>query len=223
KSEREFWIRRLALRYGSAKAARYMLDSQEAGADVLPGIQRLVWLHYDNHCVVSAGILLEQLEQAKGIPFLVLPRLVRIPQYLDALRKGETIKGETPVDFLAARVRDAEKAVSLARLANNVAINRKSEAGRVLTDTEAVLLVAKFYHHKMQAAAAKATGDKGRFKALLAISLDDYRNLTNLTRTTYESLSDVPAWYPVRFKPDICPYHWTDILPYLEREQAQLW
>ena len=47
-------------------------------------------------------------------------------------------------------------------------------------------------------------------------------SLRALTKETYDSLSDVPIWNPVRFKPDICPYHWSDVLPYLEKELAQV-
>ena len=51
----------------------------------------------------------------------------------------------------------------------------------------------------------------------LQASVDDYRLLTALTRRTYESISDVPAWNPTKFLP--CPYHCSDIERLFEFEQ----
>ena len=81
------------LEYGAA-AARHVLAYYETVADVLPAIQRLIWLGNDNHTIVSAGILLEQLEKARGIPFLPLPGLTRIPQFLENLRAGKKPEGK---------------------------------------------------------------------------------------------------------------------------------
>ena len=50
-------------------------------------------------------------------------------------------------------------------------------------------------------------------------SVNDFRQLTELTKRTYDSMSDVPAWYPTQKLP--CPYHWTDLLPIYERELAE--
>ncbi|MCL5743948.1 MAG: glycoside hydrolase family 20 zincin-like fold domain-containing protein [Acidobacteria bacterium] len=219
--EREHWIARLADEYGST-AAPHVLASYEAAADVLPAIQRLIWLGYDNHTVVSAGIFLDQLEKAPGIPFLALPGLIRIPRYLEALRAGTKLEGETPAGLLAAKLREAEKAAAEAELASASATRRKADAGRIASDAQAVALVARFYVHKMRAAEARARNDRAQMLASMEASLNDFRELTDLTRRTYESVSDVPLYYPVRFKPVICPYHWSDLLPYMEKELARI-
>jgi hypothetical protein len=219
--EREHWIERLSEEYGAA-AAPHVLASYEAAADVLPAIQRLIWLGNDNHTVVSAGILLDQLEKARGIPFLALPELIRIPRYLEALRASTNLDGETPADLLAAKLREAERAVAEAELASASATRRKADAQRIATDARAVVLVARFYVHKMRAAEARARNDRRQLLASMEASLGDFRQLTTLTKTTYDSLSDVPIWNPVRFKPDICPYHWSDVLPYLEKELSRV-
>ena len=54
----------------------------------------------------------------------------------------------------------------------------------------------------------------------LSASLNDFRALTNLTLETYESMTDVPAWNPVRSLP--CPYHWSDVLPLYETEFKEI-
>jgi hypothetical protein len=219
--EREHWIARLAEEYGAA-AAPHVLAAYEAAADVLPAIQRLIWMGNDNHTVVSSGIFLDQLEKAGGVPFLPLPGLIRIPRYLEALRAGANLDGETPTDLLAAKLREAEKAAAEAELASTSATRRKADAERIASDARAVALVARFYVHKMRAAEARARNDRAQFVVWMDASLGDFRELTDLTRRTYESLSDVPMWYPARFKPDICPYHWSDVLPYLEKELARI-
>jgi hypothetical protein len=87
----------------------------------------------------------------------------------------------------------------------------------------AVAWVAKFCRDKLEAASAKALFDADIDRPhnrqvwidSLRESVNDFRQLTDLTKTTYESMSDVPAWYPAQKLP--CPYHWTDLLPLYER------
>jgi hypothetical protein len=219
--ERKYWVERLSEEYGAA-AAPHALAYYETVADVLPAIQRLVWLGNDNHTVVSAGILLDQLEKAPGIPFLPLPEPLRIPQFLGGLRSGVRPAGQNPGDLLAGKLAEAEKAAGQARLAATSATRRQDDARLMESDARAIVLVSRFYLHKMRAAEARARNDRAEFLAHMEESLRDFRQLTALTRTTYDSLSDVPLYNPVRFKPLICPYHWSDVLPYLEKEFAQV-
>jgi hypothetical protein len=61
------------------------------------------------------------------------------------------------------------------------------------------------------------TGARRARRDELEVSLNEFRRLSELTARTYESISDVPMWYPM---PELkkCPFHWTDILPYYEKE-----
>ena len=118
-AEREYWTAQLAQHYGE-KAAPHVLKAFETSADVLPGLQRLIWLHYDNHFVISSGVTLEQLQQSDQGMFLhSVPGMIRIPQYLDAVKAGKTLLGQTPVEFLAEKVKAAEEAWQAARLARS--------------------------------------------------------------------------------------------------------
>jgi hypothetical protein len=219
--ERQHWSERLSREYGAA-AAPHALAYYETAADVLPAIQRLIWLGNDNHTIVSAGILLDQLETAPGIPFLPLPESLRIPRFLAGLRGGVKPGGQTPTDLLASKLAEAEKAAGEASLAAAAATRRQGDARRIESDARAIVLVARFYLDKMRAAEARARNDRAGLLAHMEASLGEFRQLTALTKATYDSLSDVPIWNPVRFKPDICPYHWSDVLPFLEKEFAQV-
>ncbi len=224
-SERQHWIRRLAARYGTAEAGEHVLEAYEAQADVLPGIQRLFWLGNDNHTTVVSGMTVEQIETSKGIPFLSVPGMVRMPDYLAALVQGKTAQGTSPVEFLAAKVAEAERALAAAKRAVAAATLNGEDVARIETDAQAVVLLTRFYHHKVQAAAAHTlfmndrdpAANLGRCIDELEASLGEFRRLSEMTSRTYESISDVPMWYPI---PELkkCPFHWTDILPYYEKE-----
>ncbi len=222
-AEKAYWISRLAEHFG-AQAAPHVLEAYEKSADVLPAIQRLVWLGNDNHTVVSAGVKLDQLSGAAGIPFLPLPGISRIPQWMEALQQKKKVAGQTPPDFLSRKLAEAEAAWRSAELAARAARLNKAEAERIASDMRAVTWVVRFYRDKLAAAAAKTQCEAGIDRndnrriwlRELRASVDDFRRLTELTNRTYGSLSDVPAWNPTRDLP--CPYHWSDVLPIYERE-----
>ena len=86
-AEQQYWTERLTEHFGDAGAAAGVLASQETAADVLPGLQRLIWLYSTNQAILSAGILLPQMMAASGAPFLP-GRVMRVPTYLAALRSG---------------------------------------------------------------------------------------------------------------------------------------
>ena len=227
KSEKSYWLERLGKRFG-VNAGAHVLNAYESSADVLPAIQRLVWLGNDNHTVVGAGALLDQLQTAKGIPFLDLPDTMRIPDYMEAVKAGKKFTSKDSIAFLAAKTDDARKAVWEAVTAATLSEDHRDEVEGIEHDMQAEELIAEFYHHKLQAAVAKALVDAEidvdrNVKSCvthLSASLNDFRALTNLTLETYESMSDVPAWNPVKSLP--CPYHWSDVLPVYETEFKEI-
>ena len=138
-------------RYGSQDAAAHFLKSFENGADVLPALQRLIWLGYDNHTIVSAGATLIQLKNSKGIPFLSLKPTMRISDYLQAITTGKEIEGETPIEFVAKKVEEARESLKEAKMAAQSASMRLEEVYRIVNDAEAVLLTAEYYSNKLKA------------------------------------------------------------------------
>jgi hypothetical protein len=223
-SERAWWEAELAKHFGSADAARDFLDSQTAAADVLPGLQRLIWLGNDNHTVVASGIRISQIEKAEGIPFLDLPGVAqRIPAYLADLRNGRKPPAPTPGTFIDERVIAAKRAAGLAATGAAAATRHRSEAAALARDADAVQLVVAYYREKLRAAElraqAQAPGSRVAADAYLAplrSSLDIFRKLAALLDPAYDSVSDVPMWNPFRFEK--VPYHWNDLIPAFERE-----
>ncbi len=224
--DRENWLRQLSLDLGNERAASDFFAAQEAGADVLPGLQRLFWLGRSNHTVLSAGIRLAQFgQETPGIPFLPLPEVSqRVPEFLAALRAGEPTPGPTPLEFVNQLVQSAERAASLARTAADESTKGRAEAEAWASDAEAIRLVARFYQEKLHAAELRARaaspGSKtapDSFLAPLEQSLETFRQLTKLT-SRYDSINDVNAENPVRIAN--VPYHWRDLLPVFEAELA---
>ena len=136
--------------------------------------------------------------------------MTRIPQYLDAVKTGKTLSGQSPVEFLSENTKAAEKAWQEARLGAGAATHNRDEAGRIMTDMQAVTFVARFYVDKLAALVAKtradagidATGNRKTFLRDLEASVDDFRQLTDLTKLTYDSITDVPAQYLTQALPD---------------------
>ncbi len=224
--ERQYWQGLLAKSYGEAAAAP-LLESFEAGADVLPAIQRLLWIGNDNHTVVSAGATMEQLAAAPGIPFLPTGGVARMPEYIAAMREGKAVTETSPSDFFAQKEKEAGKALEAAQKGADTATGNRDDARRIATDAEAVLYLARFYAEKSKATVAKALVDAGVdvpansticLESLRA-SVGDFCQLTKLTNGTYESLSDVPAWNPSKGLP--CPYGWKELLPLYNSELAE--
>jgi hypothetical protein len=223
-TEHTYWIKHLTDKFGNPDAARYLLSSFESGADVLPALQRLIWLGHDNHTVLSAGAKLRQLENAEGIPFLQLKNSMRISAYLQQVKNGETDISDNPIEFIQKKALEAQNAHKKSSLAVGLASRNKSEAESYQNDALATSFVTEFYSHKLQAATYKilyennidTEKNKRKFINHLRSSVEAFDRLTVLTSTTYESLSDVPAKHPEKLK--MCPYHWRDILPIYQRE-----
>jgi hypothetical protein len=222
--ERSYWLDLLTTRYGNERSAKHFLNAFERGADVLPGLQRLIWLGYDNHTIVSAGATLIQLQNSKGIPFLSLEPNLRIYQYIHALKHGETTSDINPISFLKNKMDEAAESLNEAKTGARYATENLEEIRRIVNDAQSVYLVTKFYFDKLQAlkyktlydAAIEPDSNQIRFIRYLTESVEDYRKLVETTIPTYRSMSDVSAKHPARLKTN--PYHWKDVLPIFENE-----
>lgn len=223
-NDEKYWMDLLTLHYGNRDAAAHYLESVSTGADVLPALQRLIWMGYDNHTIITAGLTLEQLQASKGIPFLDIRPTLRIPEYLECLKKGCAIQGESPIDFLSRKVEEAEKSLEEADVALTFATLHRDELRRIVGDAETIVHSARFYLHKAMALrywvllneGTEIRKNKKLFLKYLEESVKDYRELCNTTLPLYKSMSDVPALHPVRLKKT--PYHWSDLLILYEKE-----
>ena len=219
-----YWLDDLTDRYGNRETARLLFIAFQAGADVLPALQRLLWVGMDNHTVVTAGIKLSDFNNAAGIPFLSIDPVMRIPEYFNRLKNGARLTGTNPEDFLAEKLSQAQIALEHIQEARRLALKNSAELERVEVDAKAVLLTVRFYSEKLQAAAILARY-RGRmpenhaqadFLDKLRASVATFQQLSDLTSVYYESISDVPAWTPDRLKK--VPYHWRDLLPLYIKE-----
>jgi len=230
--ERQYWLGRLEKHFGNKAAAKYMLESFETGADVLPGIQWLIWLRGGGHHPLALGVGMEQIinlqkYQEVHTPLWLKPSVMRIIPYIKAIRTGQKVDAQSPTEYLAERVKQAQASLDKAKHAAAAATANKEEASRIVSDSEAVLYVADFYYHKTKAAIAKVRYDEGiepkenarQCLESLKASVEIYRKLNDLTKTTYESISDCPAYDYVGKIP--CPFHWSDAMGFLEEELVQ--
>lgn len=219
-----YWENMFTSRYGNKEAGKHFLNSSEAGADVLPSLQRLIWLGNSNHSIVTAGLTLQQLQNARGIPFLDISPTLRPVEYVEALKTGEVIEGVTPIEFVEKLVADAEEALKEAKLGASIATEHVVEANRIVNDAEAIRHTVNYHFHKLLALKTwvllgegiNPNRNKKLFIDLLSESVKDFELLCKTTESTYESLSDVPAWHPVKSKK--APYHWNDLLSLYTKE-----
>ncbi len=217
--EKEYWINRFSNKYGSQETAHSLLESFEAVADVLPAIQRLFWAGHDNHTVVTAGLMLKQIERAPGIPFLLMDDVRRIPVFLEDVKNMRDVSEQSPIDFLIEKQKSCHSAIEKMKQAMHHCRKNQRELQRYFVDLQATQWTIDFYLQKLQAAYyyhLPVENSHHNFIRKLKASLDSYKRLTELTDPYYDSISDVPASHPLHLEKT--PYHWRDLLPYYEKE-----
>ncbi len=232
--EKEYWTENIALNMDAeatltGEVSELMLEAFELSADALPAIQRLFWAGHDNHTVVTAGLLIAQMENAEGVPFLPLDPVISPRDYFgnsdDLSGSFQEFSGRiTPVDVLKEKISELD--LALEKIDEAITLNPEASAliQSYRQDIQAMLLTTRFYLEKTQAVKFRNefldNSDQTRSRKLFLESLENsveiFRELAELTEGTYESLSDVPAITPVKLEK--CPYHWNDLLPLYEKE-----
>ncbi|MBE7559303.1 hypothetical protein HS125_10270 [bacterium] len=115
------------------------------------------------------------------------------------MAKGQSLAGRmTPDKVMALLVKMAEESVETARKARAAATKNRAEAGRFISDSEALVLVARAWQCKVMAALHKAlwqeTGseeNKRVFLQYLEQSIPVYEQLVALTDRTYVNPTDM--------------------------------
>jgi hypothetical protein len=230
-----YWTARLAERFGNARAGAGMLRWYDTTGPVLPGLQNLTHVANMNWFPTAVGkeqtvdAILNPLDPAnnKGGPYHVQPvdsffferyrkkygappPAGRVPMpvdaYADAQAEGRAIAGVmTPDKVAGLLVELAEEGVRIAESNRQAATRNQDEAARFVTDSQALVLVAKAWRQKVLAAIAKRcfqkTGDEKYARALLdhvRKSIDVYEELVALTDQTYLNATDItmePNWH----------------------------
>lgn len=123
-----------------------------------------------------------------------IPYPTRVFYYVQKKLAGEDLSHYvTPDRLTETLVEMAEESLAWAKKAERAATKNKEEAARFVTDSEALILVARMYRHFHAAAIAKRlimdTGDKEKYAAEFLREMDatltEYEKLRGLTAGTY--------------------------------------
>jgi hypothetical protein len=147
-TEKQFWTDRLKEDQLPENAARLILEAFELSADVLPAIQRLFWAGHDNHTVVTAGLLVAQIENAQGIPFLSLDPVIPVDEYLDAGQSTPAPGRISPDSLLGLKITDCELALAKMDEADQYIRVRIGNLGVIDGNAAGVPLTGKFMMSK---------------------------------------------------------------------------
>lgn len=240
KTERRYWIERLAERYGSSEAGEAILDAYEASGECAPKLLRRFGITEGNRQTLSLGMTMSQLTNPDRYrPWAELwdcqaPQGERLDVYVRRELAGEAHVGETPVDIIADAEYGAAKAERAIERARPHVRREREEFERLAGDIEAIGWMTRAYTNKVRAAIeiltykSLARGSYLRFVERLEAavpffqqSLECYRKLTALTERTYLYANSMQTPQRKVPFPDGGRYrHWQDCLPMYEAELA---
>ncbi|MFT3786524.1 MAG: hypothetical protein QM770_10205 [Tepidisphaeraceae bacterium] len=187
---------------------------------------------------MSLGMLLDQLvNPARYRPFPELwesqaPPGERLDEYVRRDLANEPHVGETPVSIIAEACDFADRAVRSIDAASPQVTRDREEFARIRNDVHCIREMTYSYAEKVRAAILvlrhRTTHDikeLERAETHLKASLDHFRELERLTRTTYafaNTMQTSQRRIPVPGGLDGKPanYHWTQLLPTYEAEMA---
>ena len=238
--ERLYWIAIFAKQFQiAADDAEALLSACELVAHCLPRILGRIGITEGNRQTLALGMTMSQLTNpVRYRPNLELWRSVarRGPQPIDFIRdklQGNPIIGETPeeliedIDYFAG---EAERCLRCFDEKTRL----DDELCRMIDDLRAIILLGRFYSHKLQSALAvieyRELMDRG-FRgptALLDQALESlensvavYRDLTRLGTKRYLFVNSMQTRQRKIPFPDGSRYaHWKDCLPEYEEELA---
>lgn len=234
-SERTYWLGRITAHYGADAAEDIFAAYNDAG-ECAPRLLRRFGITEGNRQTLSLGMLLDQLvHPEKYREFTELwesqsPPGERLKDYAAREWRHEPHVGETPpsinaeVDAFSARAvaaidraapRVTRNHAEFARLQNDVHCIREMSLNYVAKTTAAMAVLRHDYSHEVR--------DLEQAEIALAQSLEHYRRLTALTRTTYHAANSMQTNYrrvPVPGAIGATPanYHWVQLLPVYETE-----
>lgn len=236
--EERFWARRYREYYGE-KYVTACLDAMNWTARSLTRLQQHLWIHYDNHSILSAGYRLGDLYfarsmQGRKVVFTEIGNDL-IPLYADlALPERDWGHGVPIEDSLAISISDVDSAIEILETAGVDNAPPDSEAGFLLRDLLMTSLVLRHLNHKTAAVRCLDRYIKhGELDALeqayelLEKSVSAYRDLATDEANPYTGISDVNPVIPIPIDVEKMrllgrAYHWREILPVFEEELAMV-
>jgi len=234
-AERQYWIGRIAARYGSEEAAGHILDAYEFSGGCAPKLLPRIGITEGNRQSLTLGMLMTQLidpERYRPEPLLWegdAPPGERLAEWVRKEWKHQPHSGETPPGAAREALDAAVKAVAAAEAAAPFVNRDREEFGRLWNDLRAMEAQYRYYDAKTEAAAlvlrygySHDAGDLEQALVRLRQSVQDFRQLVALTDKTYReacSVHSVSRRIPFRGAPGKYT-HWRDCLPEYEKELA---
>lgn len=234
-AERQYWIGRIAEKYGSPQAAAHILDAYELSGVCAPRLLPRIGITEGNRQSLTLGMLMTQLIDPERYNALTLlwegdaPPGERLDDYTRKEWQHQPHTGETPIGVAADTVESAARAVAAAEAARPLVTRNNQEFARLLNDMYCIQAQYRYYNAKTRAAAlvlrygySHDLKDLQQALPLLEESLDHYRRLVALTGKTYRegpSVHSSSRRIPFLGAPGRYT-HWRDCLPPYERELA---
>lgn len=234
RKEQVYWAQRFAERFGNEQAGMHLLNAYEFSGACAPRLLPRIGITEGNREVFSLGMTMPQLIDANRFnPAQTLwtgdaPDGERLYDYVAEEAEHKPHHGQTPIGIADEVVALSAKAVAEAEAARLGITRNLAEYSRIVNDMRAIHMLMLFYQAKTHAAALVMlygydhdADHLKRAEALLAQSLDDFRQLTALTDKTYRdaaSMHTSQRQIPVRGGPTT--EHWRDLLPVYEKELA---
>ena len=232
--ERAYWISRFAERFGTSEAAAHLLNAYELSGICAPKLLPRIGITEGNRQVFSLGMTMPQLiDAARFGPAETLwtgdaPAGERLTDYVANEVHHQPHHGETPLGVAAEVDASSAKAVTEAEAAASGITKDQAEYKRIVNDMRAIHALMQFYDAKTQAAALVMQfgydhnlADLNKAEPLLAQSVDHFRELVQLTDSTYRDAAAMHTSQrriPVTGGPDT--EHFRDVLPTYEHELA---
>lgn len=230
--EKRFWTQRMADVFKNRKTAAAIVESQDTIGRSLTRIQQHLWIHYDNHSIITAGFTIKQYFDAlsmHGRKIIMTDINEDVLPLAVELRLGTTpVDGDYTIeDCLKQSLKDVDNAI---KILDEADINSDmTEEGRYRSDAEAIKMVIEYHRAKIDAVKSLNLFCKNHSVSylkhavdMLAVSLDIYKKLMIYTKNTYAGISDVNPVYPKQIDSRYMPYHWSDLLPLFEQEYEEI-
>ena len=224
KKEESFWVSQIGNKYGSEQAGKYILDAYEFSGDVMPQVVRRVSAMHWNIQAHTMGQTMEQFICSH--PWYSHPE-ESIALYAKREAAGQKHKGISPVAATETMVKNSEAALKAALAAGPYVKKNKQEYERLVNDMRALLLVARYYKQKTDAAIScmmfldtTDVADLDRGIAALEKSLEIYRQLAAVTKDAYHDCASHHS--PTRLIPFPIKAGlvWSDVINKFEDELA---
>ncbi|MBS1520857.1 MAG: hypothetical protein JST50_07680 [Bacteroidetes bacterium] len=232
--EVKYWSHLLAERFGCDEAhGQEILEAYEQSGEIAPKILRRFGITDGNRQTMTLGMTMSELVDPEKYGLFSLlynsegPEGEMLSKYALKEWKHEPHKGETPVKVINDIMEEGRRATEAINKASANVNSNKAEFDRLKNDIYCYDALAESYAHKTKAALSilryKYSNDiRDLEKALpeMQISLDHYKQLVNLTKSTYlyaNSMQTGARKIPLSGKGGKNKT-WAELLPFYQQE-----